>query len=232
MAVSSPLVFFMLWQAAMGLCPPPRKAAQGGLLGRSGASRLALAGALAAAAGGGLAPRALAICDPTTTEECTGNFWMTGKLTYNKAEQLSEYKSNAPLQSDRTILRLTSRLQRQRQAFGDLAPLIALGEAEEARRRLRSPPLDGVRKASSDLALLFTDTRKARDAQRSFTAAVDRLDSQLMRVGRKERGIDGLSGDFSTAEREFDEYLALVGVPKAERAPPAGAKNSAPASLR
>lgn len=176
--------------------------------------------------------QARAVCDPTTGEECTGNFWMTGKMTYNKAEQLSEYKSSAPVQSDRTILRLTARLQRQRQAFDELAPIIALGQAEEARRRLRTPPLDGVRKASSDLALLVADTRKARDAQRTFTAAVDRLDTQLMRVDRKERSADGLAGDFSEASKQFDSYLKVVGVPKPERAPKPDGPNVAPASLR
>lgn len=112
--------------------------------------------------------------------------------------------------------------------------MIALGEIEEARRRLRAPPLDGVRKASNDLVLLSADVKQAGRAQRAFTAAVDRLDSQLMRAGRKERTIDGLSGDFADAAGQFDLYLQAVGVPKPERAKASAdaAANVAPASLR
>jgi hypothetical protein len=198
---------------------------------RAELSRLALGLALGAAA----APLAArAACDPTTGEECLGNFWDSGRLTYSKADQLSSFRAEAPAQSGRTILRLTARLQRQRAAFDDLAPLVALGECDEARRRLRAPPLDNVRKASSEIALLASDTRAAGDAQRRFTAAIDGFDVQLMRVGRRDRSADGLAGDFSKAAAEFDTFLAAVGVPKPERAAAAAARqpNVAPASLR
>jgi len=145
---------------------------------------------------------------------------------------MSSYKSEAPGQSDRTALRLTARLQRQRQAFDALGPLVALGETEEARRRLRATPLDDVRKASTEIALLRADPGAAQAAQRKFTAAVDRLDSQLMRAGRRERSNDGLENEYAEAIAEFDSFLAQVGVPKPERQQPKAVGNTAPASLR
>jgi len=160
-------------------------------------------------------------CDPTTGEQCMGNFWESGKFTYSKDEQLENFASSGD--SGRTVLRLTARLQRQRAAFQDLGPMIALGEVEEARRRLRSPPLDDVRKSSSEIAVLgAADSRKSRAAQKRFTGALDRLDSELMLAGRKDRSIDGLDVEFGKARSEFDSYLNFVGVPIATTAEPAG----------
>lgn len=174
---------------------------------------------LTASAAAAVAPRAApaTVCDPTTGEECMGgNFWQTGKFTYSKEAQLAELANSGD--ADRTVLRLVARLQRQRQAFADLGAVVALGEADDARRRLRQPPLDDVRKSTSELAGLQADTRRARAEQRKFTQSLDVLDTQLMRVTRRERSAEGLAADYDSARRQFDKFLVLVGVPPAERA--------------
>mmetsp|Transcript_18956 Transcript_18956/g.48867 ORF Transcript_18956/g.48867 Transcript_18956/m.48867 type:complete len:218 (+) Transcript_18956:24-677(+) len=161
-------------------------------------------------------------CDPTSGEPCVGNYWETGQF-FSKEEQMRQYAATDD--AARTVIRLTARLQRCRAAFVELGPQIVLGDIGGARRALREPPLDGVRKASLELVgLQQADTKRARDKLQRFRNGLDKLDSQLLRVGRGDASADGLGPDFDAARKAFDDFLGEVGVPLAEVAPAAQRK--------